>query len=712
MTGIPIVERGRDTYGVFPLRGKLLNVREATAKQRLDNQEITQLKQILGLQEGKHYTNIDSLRYGHICILVDADTDGTHIKGLILNWLEASYPSLLKLPGFLLDFKSPIVKCTQGKTDLFFYSLRDYENWKRDNAANHGWSVKYLKGLATSEDKDIKKYFKALENHLKSFDPLTNDDSEKLDLVFSKKRAGDRKEWLQGYNRNVFLDDSMKHIPIKDFIDKAFIEFSMYDNIRSIPSMVDGLKPGQRKILYTVLKTNLRSEIKVAQLSGKVSEMTEYRHGEQSLNETITGMAQRFIGSNNIPLLYPRGAFGTRRQGGKDAGSPRYIYTHLQTITRMIFPKVDDNIVNYQFEDGKEIEPVHYIPVLPMILINGTEGIGSGYSTQVMCYNPNEIMAALIKRSNGSTIIGQKFAPWYRGYTGDVQEIESGKWIFSGKVQRTGDNILEITELPVHTWIEKYKEYLEKLIETDVIKDYKEYHTNTKVHFVIRTSIEGMKLLCGGDQGTNETTIQEELIKNLKLTAIKHSTNMMLFDQYGKLKKYENVADILEEFYIIRLAAYGKRKQFQLNSLKQELLILENKCCFIEGIISDEIQINNKKKLEVYDILSKKHFQVSESNDGYGYLLNMPFHSLTKEKVDSLKEDIISKKEEYARLEKITLEEMYREELAKVEKELISYEADWWDAQKDDDDTDNNGIKTNKRKAKSKEAGKNKLMKK
>lgn len=694
LSGIPVVEHGRDKYGAFPLRGKLLNVREASTKQKLDNTEITQLKQILGLKEekAKTYTSVDTLRYGHICILVDSDHDGKHIKGLILNWLESSFPSLLKIPGFVLDFKSPIVKCTKDKKDVLFYTLRDYEDWKRKETSK-GWTITYFKGLATSEEKDVKRYFKAIDKHLTTFAPLREEDSERLDLAFSKKRPDDRKQWLQGYSKDIFLDDTLTEVTISDFIDKDFIEFSMYDNIRSIPSVVDGLKPGQRKILYTAFKTNLKNKIKVAQFSGEVSKSTEYRHGEQSLNMTIVGMAQWFVGANNVALLYPSGGFGTRRQGGSDAGSPRYIYTYLQQTTRDVFPPHDDAILNYQIEDGFVIEPNYYVPVIPMVLVNGADGIGTGYSTSVLCYNPMELADILLKRTTGE-IEYDDLVPWYRGFNGDIVQSESGKWTFYGKIRKISETVLEVTELPIHTWTEKYKEFLEKLIACEDVKDYKEYHTNTQVKFVITTSAEKMKGLCSGDKSQ-----EENLLKNMKLVVTKNSTNMMLFDSNEKLKKYDTVGDIIEEFYSVRISYYQKRKGYLLEKLRHDLNIMTNKVKFVTGILDGTIVLNNKKKDVIYDLLESKHFY--KLDDSFTYLLSMPLQSLQEERIIQLRNDMIKSQKEYDELYTTSPEKLFQNDLHNLKVGLNKYEEIWKEAQSDDiDEDESKGIKTKRKSTK------------
>ncbi|PPR98423.1 hypothetical protein GOBAR_AA22235 [Gossypium barbadense] len=396
VAGLSVV--GRNHYGVYPLRGKLLNVREASHKQLMENAEIQNLKRILGLQQNKEYTDVKSLRYGHLMIMTDQDHDGSHIKGLLINFIHSFWPSLLKVKSFMVEFITPIVKATRKvnkqEEELCFYTMPEYQAWKESLGNNaKSWKIKYYKGLGTSTGPEGKKYFKDIDKHMKEFVWEGDRDGDAIELAFSKKKIEARKNWLRQFEPGTHLDHNDKLINYSDFINKELILFSMADLQRSIPSMVDGLKPGQRKILFCAFKRNFVHEAKVSQFSGYVSEHSAYHHGEQSLCSTIVGMAQDFVGSNNINLLRPGGQFGTRNQGGKDAASARYIFTNLTTITRYLFRKDDDGLLDYLNEDGQSIEPSWYVPVIPMVLVNGSEGIGTGWSSYIPNYNPRDIVA-------------------------------------------------------------------------------------------------------------------------------------------------------------------------------------------------------------------------------------------------------------------------------------------------------------------------------
>lgn len=239
-------------------------------------------------------------------------------------------------------------------------------------------------------------------------------------MAFRKTRVEDRKAWLTSTSES-YLDYSMvpsNGIKFSEFFNKEYILFSKYDNVRSIPNFMDGFKPSQRKVLFGCFKRKLKGEVKVAQLTGYIAEHSAYHHGEQSLQGTIVNMAQNFCGSNNINLLTPSGQFGTRRLGGKDAASARYIFTKLEPITRKIFHPDDDELLDYNTDDGQKIEPTFYVPVIPMVLVNGCDGIGTGWSSNVNNYNPREIISNLRKLINGEEM--EEMKPFYEGFSGEV----------------------------------------------------------------------------------------------------------------------------------------------------------------------------------------------------------------------------------------------------------------------------------------------------
>ena len=382
----------RNVIGIYPMKGKIFNTRGETLKRINENKEIVEIKQILGLETGKKYNKESvekTLRYGQILFMTDQDLDGSHIKGLGINLFQDQWNTLSQVENFIGFMNTPILKAKKQNTEKLFYNNGEYLKWKNENDTK-GWNIKYYKGLGTSTGKEFKEYFNNKKIVYFNHEGETSDNT--IDMIFNKKRSDERKEWLSTYDRNNYLDTNNKSVSYNDFINKELIHFSKYDCERSIPNIMDGLKISLRKILYSAFKKNLTNEIKVAQFSGYVSENSGYHHGEASLNAAIIGLAQNFVGSNNINLLMPNGQFGTRLQGGKDSASERYIFTQLNNVTRYIYRKEDDPILEYLEDDGFPVEPMFYVPIIPMVLINGSRGIGTGFSTEILCYDVEKII--------------------------------------------------------------------------------------------------------------------------------------------------------------------------------------------------------------------------------------------------------------------------------------------------------------------------------
>ena len=657
----------RNYIGVYPMKGKLFNVRGESLKRINENKEIVEIKQILGLEVGKDYKSLEvlekSLRYGKILFMTDQDLDGSHIKGLGINLFQSQWNSIAKLNviGFM---NTPILKAKKNSQELMFYNEGEYEQWKKEqvNESIQGWKIKYYKGLGTSTGKEFKEYFENKKIVTFEFSEKTDDT---IDMIFNKKRSDDRKDWLEGYERQSFLDTNQKSITYEDFVNKEFIHFSKYDCERSIPNMMDGLKISLRKILFAAFKKKLTKEIKVAQFSGYVSEHSGYHHGEASLNGAIVGMAQNFVGSNNINLLLPNGQFGTRLNGGKDSASERYIFTELNPLTRYIYPEGDDNILNYLHDDGFPVEPIYYVPIIPMILVNGSKGIGTGFSTDIMCYNPLEIITVLKNKLKKDDENCKDLLPYYKGFKGIISKLEKGKFLIKGCYNRLEKDKVRVTELPIGSWTDDYKKYLEDLLENKkaVIKDYNDLSTDKTVDI----SIQFQK----GVLDQLEKTIHDNGIngieKLLKLTTTNSSNNMHMFDANEKLKLYKNAKDIIDDYYPVRLSYYQKRKDFIVEAIKKEMIYLSNRVKYIQENLDNTIDLRNKKKEEISRILKEKEYDIIDDDKDYKYLVKMPMDSVCSENIERLNSLHKNKKEELAKIENQTIEDSWLEDLDNLE---------------------------------------------
>ena len=1048
IAGLSIV--GRDYFGVFPLRGKLLNVRDVTLKKVSDNAEINNLVKIMGLRFGSKNKNkeetIKDLRYGRIMIFTDADVDGSHIKGLLMNLFSIFWPELLEINGFIISLATPIIKVTKNKEYIEFYTITEFNTWKDTIENIKPWDIKYYKGLGTSTSEEAKGYFTNFDQKNICYTVCDEDNDiknkemsiDKIELAFDKKRSEDRKLWLKSYDKDNIIEQTQKKIYYHEFIDRELIHFSDYDCKRSIPCICDGLKPSLRKIIYACFKRNLKKEIKVAQLAGYVSEHSVYHHGEQSLYDSIIGLAHDFVGSNNIELLKPKGQFGclspdtpilmwdgtikkayeinvndhligddgtmrtvlkitdgiddmykitcenndiltvnsqhiltlyyhnnnkiiwkessktwnlkyfngckiieknicnenkdegyklmcimqdensklygcadfidikmddylklskynkkelymiknlkpiqwdkknvkidpyilaawlgddciekknagyidesgnnsfknminemnlvenkyipqeyiyndidtrmnllagfidkngkfkkyngdisyeipktsrlheqlieqisyvahtlgyytkicfkdariksvviygnglekipvkinrkkikydnckkinhlkfniecigkekfngwmidknerfllgnfivthnSRLQGGSDAASPRYIFTNLSELTFHIFNPLDAPLLKYNEDDGKKIEPCWYLPIIPMILVNGSEGIGTGYSTKIPPHNPEEIVKNLINMMDDKPF--EKMIPWFRGFKGvvdfkGVNDYGLEQYINKGIYKIIDDTTVMVKELPIGKWTDDYKSFLETLLYDKTIENKAnkkclvDFYNNSSekiVNFTLKLKKEDLNELKNGN----------ELENILKLTDSKYTnySNMHLYNNKGIICKYDSNEDIMKEFYLLRLAFYSKRKEYMLKVMKKELDVYESKIRFIEEFISGEINILQKEDEEIEAMLIEKNYPKFGSEDeedienfSYDYLLNMKIKSLTKKKIEELKKLHENKYGVYNDLQSQTEKDLWKNDLKKFldiyKKELESYNED------------------------------------
>ncbi|EJD75192.1 DNA topoisomerase 2 [Loa loa] len=727
VSGLGVV--GRDRYGVFPLRGKMLNVREGSHKQIMENAEINALIKIIGLQYRLKYDkdeDMKTLRYGKIMVMADQDQDGSHIKGLVINFIHYNWPVLIRR-NFVEEFITPIVKATKGKESFSFFSLPEYAEWRNNTENWKTYRIKYYKGLGTSTSKEAKEYFTDMVRHRIRFQYSGEEDDNSLDMAFSKKKIEDRKVWLtnwmaekkarreQGLTEEYLYNKDTRAVSFKDFVNKELVLFSNADNERSIPSLVDGLKPGQRKVLFTCFKRADKKEVKVAQLAGAVGEMSAYHHGEASLMSTIVNLAQDYVGSNNINLLLPIGQFGTRLQGGKDSASPRYIFTQLNPVTRALFPIVDENVLRFLFEENQRIEPEWYCPIIPTVLVNGAEGIGTAWSTKIPNYNPREIVDNMRRLIRGEE--PKSLTPWFKNFRGTIEKLDDSRYICSGEIALLSDDTIEITELPIRTWTQNYKEtVLEPMLEGSdkqppLIQDFKEYHTDTTVKFVVKMNAAKLR-----------EAEMEGLHKIFKLQSAINISSMVLFDPLGCLRRFPNVEEICKEFFEIRKKKYIERKAFQEGMLRAQSERLSNQARFILEKIKGEILIENKRKVAIVEQLVKKGFdpdpvkrwkelqrkrelemtgeiqvddeemegEIEEESESsvspvmkdltkklsdYDYLVGMAILKLSEEEKDKLLRDSELKLEELKSLESKTWSDLWKEDLDNFLVELEKQEA-------------------------------------
>jgi len=672
----------RNIYGVYPMKGKILNVRGELTKKIAENKEIIEIKKILGLETNKVYThdNFKKLRYGKVLFMTDQDLDGSHIKGLCINLFQCQWTQLSQINNFIGFMNTPILKAKKNSTTKLFYNEGEYVNWKSRITDLGSWKIKYYKGLGTSTGVEFQEYFK--NKKIVYFNYENPDCDDAIDMVFNKKRADDRKVWLGNYDRENHLDTNVSSINFNDFVQKEMIHYSKYDCDRSIPNIMDGLKISLRKILYSAIKKNLTTqEIKVAQFSGYVSEHSGYHHGEASLNAAIVGLAQNFVGSNNINLFSPNGQFGTRLQGGKDSASERYIFTVLNKITRTIYNPDDDAVLKYLDDDGQMVEPIYYAPIIPMLLVNGSKGIGTGFSTEIPCYNPVELIKYIRNKldNNIEECASMTFTPYYEGFKGIIQEQCPSKYLVCGKYNVISNDKIRVTELPVGYWTEDFKQHLDNLTAnvdkngkkiTPIIKEIDDMSKTTDIDIVITfTDNDVIKILESNtcDNGCNG------IEKLLKLYTIISTTNMHMFDANEKLKKYHKVNDIIDDYYDVRLEMYNTRKKHIIQQLTNELNVLYNKQRYIGEVLNDTLLLKQRKKDDIIGDLTTRGYSKINNDDDYKYLLKMTMDSVSEENVERMNEEYTKKNNELERVKGTTVENMWLSELDILVNEYKKY---------------------------------------
>lgn len=675
IAGLKVV--GREKWGIYPLRGKLLNVRDVSTKKATENKELSEIKKILGLEHGRKYKDVRDLRYGRVMIMSDQDVDGFHIRGLLMNLFHSEWPSLMKI-GMLCCLITPLLKATKAGKTVAFYSESEYDAWKLTAAGSAtGWKTKYYKGLGTSTPAEAREWFEDLHDIKYLYDDKTD---ESMELAFSKSKADARKTWLGTYNPKNYLDPSGREVPYTDFVHKELIHFSNADNIRSIPNVMDGLKPSQRKILWAAFKRNLRSEIRVAQLAGYVSEQAAYHHGETSLTGAITAMAQTFVGSNNINLLVPVGQFGSRLLGGKDAASPRYIQTYLEPIVDMIYKKDDSPVLTYVDDDGVKVEPETYYPVLPMLLVNGSIGIGTGFSTDVPPFHPLQLVQNLRSRLRGEveTLAPVTLDPWWFGFKGKTMRQGTGVWSTHGMyVFDDAKMTVTITELPVGTWSKDYKTFLDEICAVEgseaILKGFDDLYNDVDVKFILyfdHNSYYGWKSDIAGFE------------KKFQLVNTHRCTNMVAFDSGNKLRKFASVGEIMEHYYEKRVSVYENRRLYQIGLLEAEEIETDARMRFIIAVLEQRIVIARATDEAIVAAIRKEKLPpISLPMDpanikAYEYLLRLRMDRMKASAVAEAEAELVGLRAKIAALKGSTAGSLWISDLADFEKKWTQYAND------------------------------------
>jgi DNA topoisomerase-2 len=691
-----------DLYGIYPLKGKgIKNPRKETKSvSSSENKTFIELIKILGIKMDDTFTSsvnvAQKLNYGHLLIITDADPDGIDIKSQIINVFSYYWPTLL-VCGFFWSLRTPCIRIKQnnGKVLKEYYTVEQYKN-EISNAPKG--NVHYYKGLGTNTKEEFYDIFADYSNKISyickadTIDAKVEYQSTEEDLTKTIKRfdqafstnVTDRKEWVLYFNRN--REKYIETIPFDktlltfiEHIDKFHILFADYKNRSSIPSIIDGLKPVQRKIIDAMLyHLKSKKDIKVTELSGKISNIECYQHGDVSLNETIVRMAQDFPGSNNLPLLVPIGMFGTRQNGTKFFAKPRYLHTRLQEYTKHIFNADDYPLFDHVIEEDKVVEPKYFVPLIPFVLVNGSKGMGYGVSTNIPPFKPKDIVTYIIDMLKGIT--PKPLIPYCEGI-GYYKEIKQNVYNLMAKWEIKDNGILFVYETPIDMCFNKFKSKVERMIQL------------AENEQCIKCKGVGVKCICPkaacdmdiininankytfkiklGNKYKNIVKDIEMILNDFGLNKQYSSTNMWGYDENDELVYYENVYDIVNQFLEIRSKYYDKRKAHMIAQYGEMMLIAQNKLMFIDAVRRDKIAVKTKKNIVEAQIEGYKEFKFARVKGTFDYLTDMKIRAITQEGYDKLKDEYDNYSKQLKLLENKTTSDMYLNDLNELLKVIV-----------------------------------------
>ena len=662
---------GASNFGSFALRGKVLNTQKTSAERYQENKELTNLKKIIGLNDGMTYTSTDNLRYQKIVCATDADYDGSVIKGLIINFFHDRFPSLLKIKGFISELNTGIIALYRKSDDpatatpaFVFYNNQEFQDWLAEPKNDLSrYSLKFIKGLGGNTNADVNYYFSDYKKHVTEIDFQDENTEDRMQLAFAgttKKFTDRRKEWIATADeKKALVREAGKPISFVDFVDYDLVFASKDSCGRSINGAIDGLKVSHRKVLYTFFgmpKSKQYERKLIYQLTGLVSDYAMYHHGDASMSDTITRMCQDFVGSNNLPLLRGYGQVGSRRMNGDDKAKPRYVGASLAKITRKIFPEIDDRLLEPVIEDGKEAEPKFYVPIIPLILVNGARGIGTGWSTRIPLFKPRDLITITAQKLAGHSTDISSLSPWYRGYGGEIYSNKSN-WEFHFSLSETKrDREFRLTEIPVDVSVQDAMEYIDSLIDVEIVDSYES--------LLNKDSTRDIDLLIRFKE-IDDIQDAEDALKKIYMTTCS-KTNLVAYDRNDQIHLFKSIEEIFNEWFEVRFLYYQKRIALIISDLEYAIKIAKNKYRFIDAnydlrTFSSRVEVDSMLEENSYD---------RDKNDSYEYLWGMSFISSAKSNLEKLAKEIEKLEAELEKMKKTLPAQLWIADLEELDKEL------------------------------------------
>jgi DNA topoisomerase-2 len=449
----------------------------------------------------------------------------------------------------------------------------------------------------------------------------------------------------------------MSNVPVRtaeDFFDTEYRNYAIYTiENRALPSLVDGFKPAQRKIAFAankLWKTGNEKPLKVFQLGGQAAAISFFHHG--SLDGTIIGMTQEF--KNSMPIFQGVGQFGSLRS--PEAGAPRYVGVKFNENFRLLYK--DFELVTPQYEEGEEIEPKFFLPIIPTVLLNGGSGIAVGFATNILNRHPLDLIDAVTEVvQTGATT--QDLKPWISGFYGEVraQAASSGKsWTFHGAFTVKNATQVEITEIPPSFTYEKYEAHLESLIEKGVLHGYED-QSSDRVRYLLKFPRAKLSEILAEDKMEAILKMQEA-----------DTENITTLDEEGKLRVFDTSQDLVVYFTNIRLGFYQKRKDYILAQMGREIEVLEDRVKFLQAVVGGNLKVSNRPKKDL--IQDFEDMGLRKVDESYEYLLTMPIYSLTAERYLDLQTKLADKIQERLKVQATRPEDMYLQDLKDLRKKI------------------------------------------
>jgi DNA gyrase subunit A len=408
---------------------------------------------------------------------------------------------------------------------------------------------------------------------------------------------------------------SLESVPLETLVKDEYRIYQIYTLMdRAIPYLQDGLKPSQRRILYTLFKNQSKGLVKVSSLTGLV--LTLHPHGPASVESSIVNMAQDYTFSNNYPLIDKKGYFGERME--TQAAAARYIEAKLGEVAKVLLFDDMNQVKMVPNYDEKVMEPLGLLPKLPIMLLNGAEGIGTGFSSVIPSFKHNDIIASM--KEVIATGKPKKIKPWIRNYSAKVDVDKSGKIFFHMGFEQKGDSIF-ITELPRGYDAKKIYKFLNKHIDNDFVKDYIDSSVDNEIN---------IELIFKRGQTPSLNEVKKEMA-----TVASQVPNYTLISERG-VKVLDRAEQIIEIFTLQRLEVVKRRYELLVVDAKERLNKNNEIIRFIKEKQYNQAEKKANRKSYV-EYLSSKKFLYAE------YLADMAIYRMTKEEVEKrtlmIKED-------------------------------------------------------------------------